>query len=65
VLDFVHGRKTNRKVAVKKAKGGDGATETPSIKVDDFGLFRNPPRSLRTEIGRYLRLARGRRRVVR
>src|SRR5207302_9832392 len=36
-------------------KGGDIATETPSIKVADFGLFRNPPRSLRTEIGRYLR----------
>src|SRR4051812_12102304 len=43
VLDFVHGRKTSRKAA------------TAGPVVEEFGLFRNPPRSLRTEIVRYLR----------
>jgi hypothetical protein len=44
VVDFIHGRKTTRKVKV-----GGGTT------VEEFGLFRNPPRSLRTEVVRYLR----------
>jgi hypothetical protein len=44
VLDCVHGKKKTRKAA-------DQATST----VDEFGLFKNPPRSLRTEITRYLR----------
>jgi hypothetical protein len=47
VLDFIHGRKTNRKAAAKGAE--------PKAVVEEFGLFRNPPRSLRTEIVRYLR----------
>ncbi len=47
VLDFVHGRKTTRKL------GGDGAAE--QTVVEHFGLTRNPPRSLKTEITRYLR----------
>ena len=51
VVDFVHGRKTNR---VVRAQGGDGAFEATDV-VEDFGLFRNPPRSLRTEVTRYLR----------
>jgi hypothetical protein len=50
VLDFVHGRKTTRKV---RAKGA--AKATAEAVVENFGLFRNPPRSLRTEITRYLR----------
>ena len=88
VLDFIHGRKTTRKVKPKAAKGGkkadkakpgligrivrlvggkdgvasaDAAAETPAapaeakLVTESFGLFRNPPRSLRTEIVRYLR----------
>jgi hypothetical protein len=60
VLDFVHGRKTTRKArpaAPKKgaeAAEGAGAEAAPAV-VEEFGLFRNPPRSLRTEIVRYLR----------
>lgn len=92
VLDFVHGRKTTRKVRVQKqapvaantaaavrpgllrklarrlrkqqaaAQSVTAAPElAPEIKpefrleTDRFGLFRSPPRSLRTEIVRYLR----------
>src|SRR5262252_5092214 len=51
VLDFIHGRKTTRKV---RAKAGAKDAE-PTTKVEDFGLFKNPPRALRTEITRYLR----------
>jgi hypothetical protein len=46
VLDFIHGRKTTRK---KKEKA-----EVKTV-VEEFGLFKNPPRALRTEITRYLR----------
>jgi hypothetical protein len=67
VLDFIHGRKATKKVkaagvdakARRKAKESDvGASSTPaavSAVVEEFGLFRNPPRALRTEIVRYLR----------
>jgi hypothetical protein len=84
VLDFVHGRKTTKKMGEKKGKnrpraqGTDRATEpgraapdradtarlSPSREgavapartvTESFGLFKNPPRSLRTEIERYLR----------
>jgi hypothetical protein len=85
VLDFVHGRKTTRKVCVgggvgdprrapgdprraptkeKKTKKDEAPRDergspTPPAEaqtvVEDFGLFRNPPRSLKTEIVRYLR----------
>ncbi len=66
VLDFIHGRKTTRKVregaaAGKKGRAKKEAAAAPADKgavktvVEDFGLFRNPPRSLRTEITRYLR----------
>jgi hypothetical protein len=48
VFDFIHGRKTTRKVRDK-----DGANERSMT--ESFGLFKNPPRSLRTEIERYLR----------
>jgi hypothetical protein len=47
VLDFVHGRKKTRKAP---AETGEAKTV-----VEEHGLFRNPPRSLRTEIVRYLR----------
>src|SRR5688500_13275879 len=74
VLDFVHGRKTTKKVAVVKssAKGkhpkgraSKKAAVAPAPEssapvemkqvTESFGLFKNPPRSLRTEIERYLR----------
>lgn len=98
VLDFVHGRKTTRRVKprvakVRNVKAGPkqryvlqpkptvldritrlvmGApapapridlpvapppdlTLPPNVVTESFGLFRNPPRSLRTEIVRYLR----------
>jgi hypothetical protein len=47
VLDFINGRKKTRKVRA--------ATKTPAQTIEEFGLFRNPPRALRTEITRYLR----------
>jgi hypothetical protein len=72
VLDFIHGRKTTRKVrpmaeTPKQARRGRRAPKvTPpagetapqaavQTRVDEFGLFRNPPRALKTEITRYLR----------
>ncbi len=45
VVDFIHGRKSNRKVRDGKAKDAPAQTV-----VESFGLFRNPPRALRTEV---------------
>jgi hypothetical protein len=53
VLDFIHGRKATRKV--RAAAAAAPAPSTPATVVEEFGLFRNPPRALRTEIARYLR----------
>ncbi|HEY7158821.1 MAG TPA: hypothetical protein VH575_33055 [Gemmataceae bacterium] len=47
VLDFINGRKKTRKVRA--------TAKTPAQTVEELGLFRNPPRALRTEIARYLR----------
>jgi hypothetical protein len=58
VLDFIHGRKTTRIVRPKTLKGQTVNTETtvePTKVVEEFGLFRNVPRALRTELTRYLR----------
>jgi hypothetical protein len=66
VLDFVHGRKKTRRVRAAEAQAAPGkgrrkravpAAEPGEVKtvVEEFGLFRNPPRSLKTEIVRYLR----------
>jgi hypothetical protein len=63
VLDFIHGRKKTKKVRAKPQKGSKGSqkpaeekTDAPApTVVEDFGLFRNPPRALKTEITRYLR----------
>jgi hypothetical protein len=61
VLDFIHGRKKTRKVSAAPEKGkgrkAEAASEPAEAKmvVEEFGLFRNPPRALRTEIVRYLR----------
>jgi hypothetical protein len=48
VVDFIHGRKQTRKVRAE-------TSAEPQPVVEEFGLFRNPPRSLRTEVVRYLR----------
>src|SRR5262245_41292344 len=63
VLDFIHGRKKTKKVRVEAEDGGKRrkkaaktAAKAPTrTVVEDFGLFRNPPRALKTEITRYLR----------
>ena len=60
VLDFIHGRKTKTIKAPAAASASEGAkrngqTAPASRSVEEFGLFRNPPRSLRTEVVRYLR----------
>ncbi len=53
VVDFIHGRKKTRKAPAAKADGAAEATAAPVV--EEFGLFRNPPRALRTEVSRYLR----------
>jgi hypothetical protein len=67
VLDFIHGRKATRKIPVAASGSGKKRKRDPApaaanqaevpgaTTVEEFGLFRNPPRSLRTEIERYLR----------
>jgi hypothetical protein len=62
VLDFISGRKKTRKVRPAAACGkgrkkAEAAAEAAPVQtvVEEFGLFRSPPRSLRTEIVRYLR----------
>jgi hypothetical protein len=51
VLDFINGKKVTRKPRREKA-----AAAAPAEPVtENVGLFRNPPRALRTEITRYLR----------
>jgi hypothetical protein len=54
VLDFVSGRKSTRKVRADKVEAKAARSETRTV-VESFGLFKNPPRSMRTEIVRYLR----------
>jgi len=63
VLDFIHGRKKTKKgrpatneAGKDRKKADKAAAEAPvQTAVEDFGLFRNPPRALKTEITRYLR----------
>jgi hypothetical protein len=56
VLDFIHGKKTTRKVRVAAGRRAQPAdAPAPATTVEEFGLFKNPPRALRTEITRYLR----------
>jgi hypothetical protein len=50
VVDFIHGRKRTRKVH-PRAVGKDTAARP----VEEFGLFRNVPRALKTEVTHYLR----------
>jgi len=61
VLDFIHGRKKTKKApAAKEATDAKKKAKKPAAApaqkvVEEFGLFRNPPRALKTEITRYLR----------
>ncbi len=61
VLDFIHGRKKTVRAEAKAGKKGakkpaKAEANAPAQKVvEEFGLFRNPPRALKTEIMRYLR----------
>jgi hypothetical protein len=62
VLDFINGTKETVRVRVeqpagKKGKQADDQQAAVRVEtlVDEAGLFRNPPRSLRTEAVRYLR----------
>jgi hypothetical protein len=71
VVDFIHGRKATRLVRTddKKqrqqaarravhnapAEGPSGAAAAATKTVAEFGLFRNVPRSVKTEVVRYLR----------
>jgi hypothetical protein len=55
VLDFIHGRKKTRKVRASADAATSGGETAGSAVVEEYGLFRNPPRALRTEIVRYLR----------
>ena len=70
VVDFIHGRKKPRKVRLRgKEKRQSaarriigrvvGKAEAPAVEVreevEEFGLSRNLPRSLKTEVTRYLR----------
>jgi hypothetical protein len=71
IVDFIHGRKTSPRVKVnekdkrretaretiRKAKLADRkrAQDQRQEQTEEFGLFRNVPRSVKTEIVRYLR----------
>jgi hypothetical protein len=57
VVDFIAGRHTVRKAAPQGKKGarGPNAAPAPQTQVQTFGLFRSVPRSLRTEVRRYLK----------
>jgi hypothetical protein len=67
VVDFIHGRKaapkdppqetekTQRRRAARRQAGTAAADRQPAGEPQKSGLFRNLPRSLRTEVVRYLR----------
>lgn len=48
IVDFIHGRKKTSTLVDRKTKESVSVTE-------EFGLFRNVPRSVKTEVTRYLR----------
>jgi hypothetical protein len=55
VVDFINGKKITRKARAKKAEAvAVPATAEAVETVEKFGLFKNPPRALKTEITRYL-----------
>jgi hypothetical protein len=52
VVDFIHGRKDTRRKVVSESGGKKKVVREV---VGDFGLFRSVPRSLKSEVTRYLR----------
>lgn len=54
VVDFIHGRKTTKKVRERVGRGKT-ATTRERVVTEQYGLFKNVPRSLKTEVARYLR----------
>src|SRR5207253_9273231 len=57
VVDFIHGRKETRrkKEVVPQKKGKMKKAKVVREVVGDFGLFSSVPRSLKTEVERYLK----------
>src|SRR3954462_14221907 len=63
VVDFIHGRKTTKTVretapaaaAGQKKSKRDAWPVKGKVVPESFGPFKNPPRSLKTEVERYLR----------
>lgn len=59
VLDFVHGRTTVRQVvatpSTRRTRRTVAAPATTTESIEKFGLYRNVPGSMKTEIIRYLR----------
>lgn len=57
VIDFIHGKRVSRPVEspTKRAKGKKAKPVKTERKIEKVGLFRNLPRSLKTEVTRYLR----------
>lgn len=64
VVDFIHGTKKTRKVRpvgaghrrqCRGAAAPQGSAGEAAAVVEEFGLFRNLPRGLKTEVTRYLR----------
>src|SRR5262249_29796450 len=56
VVDFIHGRKDTKRKVVEESGKKAKAKKRRAVRevVGDFGLFRSVPRSLRTEVARYL-----------
>lgn len=54
VVDFIHGRKTKRTVTSVTGYGRNRRTVSRQV-TDEFGLNRNVPRSVVTEVTRYLK----------
>jgi len=69
IVDFISGRKKTKKVRaekpapkkkgliakIKKVINGDAPPPPAKTVTEEFGLFQNPPRALKTEVTRYLR----------
>src|SRR3954469_10904640 len=55
VIDFINGRKRLVKPGSKHRKAAVAVEAPAEPTLESFGLFRNAPRALRTEVTRYLR----------
>lgn len=54
IVDFIHGKTVKKKVAERQQVGRRTQTTTKTVS-DKVGLFKNIPRSMRTEVVRYLK----------